>query len=160
MIHVGGLFSRSMTSTGRPGGVLARPGGPAGLCKAPSTSWWPFMAATRCRRHAPYCACVSFHGVLGTLVMSPFRIQATVVSCRSTSAQSPGCSWASSPQKSSSSVGSSAAASSAATRPVTVLKKARPRSSWPAGGLICGPAVRTAGRPTGRWRWGNTSSKF
>ena len=38
----------------------------------------------------------------------------------------PGCSWASSHQKSSSSVGSSAAASSAVARPATVLKKGTP----------------------------------
>ena len=59
----------------------------------------------------------------------------------------PGCSWASSHQKSSSSVGSSAAASSAVARPATVLKKARPWSSWPAGGLIGSPDSGAAHRP-------------
>ena len=88
----GWSFSRSMTSTGRPGGVLARPGGPAGLCKAP--------------RH---------HG---------------------------GHSWL-----------QQGAEGARHTEPVS------PSTGSLAGGLICGPAVQTAGRPTGRWRWGNTSSK-
>ena len=96
------------------------------LRQRPHTLCVLLIPATTWRSRVAYCSRVSSHGRFGVLSASRRRIQATAVSCNSTSAQQPGCTLASPPQKVVRPVPSRASANSGVMRPVTVLKKGTP----------------------------------